>query len=76
MPRTEVNLTASYQSVGTGPLSVTVKEEGDGNIYLNTQASDTASMKRKAEPSRQFIETSAVEIFVKGSGYVVIVDDD
>jgi hypothetical protein len=78
MARTEVPLTAAWVSIGTGPMTIQVKESApSGPLYLNSVASDTAALKIMARPGvHEFNESSAREMFAKGEDYTIIVDTD
>lgn len=76
MARTEIVLTDTFQEVGTGVATFTVKSAQRGTkLDINDVASETAQHSVLAVPNYQIIQSSAISTFAKGEGVVLIVDD-
>jgi hypothetical protein len=65
---------SAYQSIGTGPYTITVEAEGNGAISINNAANDNGAVKLLREPGQQIIENSARELFAKGDGHILRID--
>ena len=77
MARTLITLTSAWQEAATGRAVFMVESSASGaQIALNDTASDTAALRRLAEPGGQFSQTSSVSTFAKGAGIVLIVDEE
>lgn len=77
MPRTEIELTGSFQTIATKKCVVTVtKAEAGGQIILNSTNSDTAALVESAETGSQYCQNETLTTYAKCRGEVTVIVDE
>lgn len=76
MALSTVTVTTSYQQIASGTATITVVNQGTGNLLFNETASDTNALISNEMASSQFSQNEVKNTFVRGegAGWVVRVD--